>query len=222
MKNFIRTATAAVFLLGTLAVRAEPAPTPQQQKDAQKLTETAVQILDFGQFLGSRKDLPPWYELQPWQEKMKMTDEQFQCFKAKMTTSQGFREYKAEEALHYVQSRSPQELQQDFALLTPQTLQALSRLMSAWEDGITHNNNDRYIREMDRLQQNPRLFNAVGRFMESAQHHDLRQLLLSFAFDTAPIEDGARSLERYVLWSLRECHISAEELRARTRGGRGK
>ena len=132
MKNFIRTATAAVFLLGTLAVRAEPAPTPQQQKDAQKLTETAVQILDFGQFLGSRKDLPPWYELQPWQEKMKMTDEQFQCFKAKMTTSQGFREYKAEEALHYVQSRSPQELQQDFALLTPQTVQALSRLMSAF------------------------------------------------------------------------------------------
>ena len=132
MKNFIRTAAAAMFLLGTLAVHAEPVPTPQQQRDAQKLTETAVQILDFGQFLGSGKDLPPWYELQPWQEKMKMTDEQFQCFKAKMTTSQGFREYKAEEALHYVQSRSPQELQQDFALLTPQTVQALSRLMSAF------------------------------------------------------------------------------------------
>ena len=107
MKNFIRTAAAAVFLLGTLAARAEPAPTPQQQQDAQKLTETAVQILDFGQFLGSGKELLPWYELQPWQEKMKMTDEQFQCFKAKMATSQGFREYKAEEALHYVQSRSP-------------------------------------------------------------------------------------------------------------------
>ena len=35
MKNFIRTAAAAVFLLGTLAVRAEPVPTPQQQQDAQ-------------------------------------------------------------------------------------------------------------------------------------------------------------------------------------------
>ena len=84
MKNFIRTAAAAVFLLGTLVARAEPTtPTPQQQQDAQKLTETAVQILDFGQFLGSGKDLPPWYELQPWQEKMKMTDEQFQCFRPK-------------------------------------------------------------------------------------------------------------------------------------------
>ena len=151
-----------------------------------------------------------------------MTDEQFRCFKAKMATSQGFREYKAEEALHYVQSRSPQALQQDFALLTPQTVQALSRLMSAWKHGIIHNNNDRYIREMDRLQQNPRLFNAVGRFMESAQHHDLRQLLLSFAFDTAPVEDGARSIERYRLWSLRECHISAEELRAGVHGISGK
>ena len=94
--------------------------------------------------------------------------------------------------------------------------------MSAWEDGITHNNNDRYIQEMDRLQQNPRLFNAVSRFMESAQHHDLRQLLLSFAFDTAPEEDGARSIERYRLWSLRECHISAEELRAGFHGRSGK
>ena len=208
MKNFIRTAATAVFLLGTLAVRAEPAPTPQQQQDAQKLTETAVQILDFGQFLGSGKDLPPWYELQPWQEKMKMTDEQFQCFKAKMTTSQGFREYKAEEALHYVQSRSPQELQQDFALLTPQTVQALSRLMSAFtqEDrspGLS-------LQEVEKLQQDPPLFNAVDRFMSREQHRDLRQLLLSLTFDTNNFENSIHSFQRYAFWSLKACHIPVE------------
>ena len=208
MKNFIRTAATAVLLLGTLAVRAEPAPTPQQQQDAQKLTETAVQILDFGQFLGSGKDLPPWYELQPWQEKMKMTDEQFQCFKAKMTTSQGFREYKAEEALHYVQSRSPQELQQDFALLTPQTVQALSRLMSAFtqEDrspGLS-------LQEVEKLQQDPPLFNAVDRFMSREQHRDLRQLLLSFTFDTNNFENSVHSFQRYAFWSLKACHIPVE------------
>ena len=208
MKNFIRTAASAVFLLGTLAVRAEPAPTPQQQQDAQKLTETAVQILDFGQFLGSGKDLPPWYELQPWQEKMKMTDEQFQCFKAKMTTSQGFREYKAEEALHYVQSRSPQELQQDFALLTPQTVQALSRLMSAFtqEDrspGLS-------LQEVEKLQQDPPLFNAVDRFMSREQHRDLRQLLLSLTFDTNNFENSIHSFQRYAFWSLKACHIPVE------------
>ena len=208
MKNFIRTAAAAVFLLGTLAVRAEPVPTPQQQQDAQKLTETAVQILDFGQFLGSGKDLPPWYELQPRQEKMKMTDEQFQCFKAKMTTSQGFREYKAEEALHYVQSRSPQELQQDFALLTPQTVQALSRLMSAFtqEDrspGLS-------LQEVEKLQQDPPLFNAVDRFMSGEQHRDLRQLLLSFTFDTNNFENSVHSFQRYAFWSLKACHIPVE------------
>ena len=208
MKIFIRTAATAVFLLGTLAVRAEPAPTLQQQQDAQKLTETAVQILDFGQFLGSGKDLPPWYELQPWQEKMKMTDEQFQCFKAKMTTSQGFREYKAEEALHYVQSRSPQELQQDFALLTPQTVQALSRLMSAFtqEDrspGLS-------LQEVEKLQQDPPLFNAVDRFMSGEQHRDLRQLLLSLTFDNSPIENSAHSFQRYAFWSLKACHIPIE------------
>ena len=208
MKNSIRTAAAAVFLLGTLAVRAEPAPTPQQQQDAQKLTETAVQILDFGQFLGSGKDLPPWYELQPWQEKMKMTDEQFRCFKAKMTTSQGFREYKAEEALHYVQSRSPQELQQDFALLTPQTVQALSRLMSAFtqEDrspGLS-------LQEVEKLQQDPPLFNAVDRFMSREQHRDLRQLLLSLTFDTNNFENSIHSFQRYAFWSLKACHIPVE------------
>ncbi len=208
MKNFIRTAAAAVFLLGTLAVRAEPVPTPQQQQDAQKLTETAVQILDFGQFLGSGKDLPPWYELQPWQEKMKMTDGQFQCFKAKMTTSQGFREYKAEEALHYVQSRSPQELQQDFALLTPQTVQALSRLMSAFtqEDrspGLS-------LQEVEKLQQDPPLFNAVDRFMSREQHRDLRQLLLSLTFDTNNFENSIHSFQRYAFWSLKACHIPVE------------
>ena len=208
MKNFIRTAAAAVFLLGTLAVRAEPDPTPQQQQDAQKLTETAVQILDFGQFLGSGKDLPPWYELQPWQEKMKMTDEQFRCFKAKMTTSQGFREYKAEEALHYVQSRSPQALQQDFALLTPQTVQALSRLMSAFtqEDrspGLS-------LQEVEKLRQDPPLFDAVDRFMSGEQHRDLRQLLLSFTFDTNNFENSVHSFQRYAFWSLKACHIPVE------------
>ena len=208
MKNFIRTAAAAVFLLGTLAVRAEPAPTPQQQQDAQKLTETAVQILDFGQFLGSGKDLPPWYELQPWQEKMKMTDEQFRCFKTKMATSQGFREYKAEEALHYVRSRSPQALQQDFALLTPQTVQALSRLMSAFtqEDrspGLS-------LQEVEKLQQDPPLFNAVDRFMSREQHRDLRQLLLSLTFDTNNFENSIHSFQRYAFWSLKACHIPVE------------
>ena len=208
MKNFIRTAAAAVFLLGTLAVRAEPAPTPQQQQDAQKLTETAVQILDFGQFLGSGKDLPPWYELQPWQEKMKMTDEQFQCFKAKMTTSQGFREYKAEEALHYVQSRSPQELQQDFALLTPQTVQALSRLMSAFTQEA--HSPGPFRQEVEKLRQDPPLFDAVDRFMSGEQHHDLRQLLLSFTFDTNNFENSVHSFQRYVFWSLKACHIPVE------------
>ena len=208
MKNFIRTAAAAVFLLGTLAVRAEPVPTPQQQQDAQKLTETAVQILDFGQFLGSGKDLPPWYELQPWQEKMKMTDEQFRCFKAKMTTSQGFREYKAEEALHYVQSRSAQALQRDFALLTPQTVQALSRLMSAFtqEDrspGLS-------LQEVEKLRQDPPLFDAVDRFMSGEQHRDLRQLLLSFTFDTNNFENSVHSFQRYAFWSLKACHIPVE------------
>ena len=208
MKNFIRTAATAVFLLGTLAVRAEPAPTPQQQQDAQKLTETAVQILDFGQFLGSGKDLPPWYELQPWQEKMKMTDEQFRCFKAKMATSQGFREYKAEEALHYVQSRSPQELQQDFALLTPQTVQALSRLMSAFTQ------EDRspglFRQEVEKLRQDPPLFDAVDRFMSREQHRDLRQLLLSLTFDTNNFENSIHSFQRYAFWSLKACHIPVE------------
>ena len=208
MKNFIRTAAAAMFLLGTLAVRAEPAPTPQQQQDAQKLTETAVQILDFGQFLGSGKDLPPWYELQPWQEKMKMTDEQFQCFKTKMATSQGFREYKAEEALHYVQSRSPQELQQDFALLTPQTVQALSRLMSAFTQEA--HSPGPFRQEVEKLRQDPPLFDAVDRFMSGEQHRDLRQLLLSFTFDTNNFENSVHSFQRYVFWSLKACHIPVE------------
>ena len=208
MKNSIRTAAAAVFLLGTLAVRAEPAPTPQQQQDAQKLTETAVQILDFGQFLGSGKDLPPWYELQPWQEKMNMTDKQFQCFKTKMATSQGFREYKAEEALHYVRSRSPQALQQDFALLTPQTVQALSRLMSAFTQEA--HSPGLFLQEVAKLRQDQPLFNAVDRFMSGEQHHDLRQLLLSFTFDTNNFENSVHSFQRYAFWSLKACHIPVE------------
>ena len=125
-----------------------------------------------------------------------------------MTTSQGFREYKAEEALHYVQSRSPQELQQDFALLTPQTVQALSRLMSAFtqEDrspGLS-------LQEVEKLQQDPPLFNAVDRFMSREQHRDLRQLLLSLTFDTNNFENSIHSFQRYAFWSLKACHIPVE------------
>ena len=220
MNALIRAAAAAVLLFGALAANAKPAssPTPQQRQAAQKLAGLSVRMLDLSRLFRYDGSADSWYK----QFQANMTAEESRCFTTKMGTSQGFRAYKMDEALHYVQHRSPQDLQRDFALLTPQTVQAMSRLMSAWEDGITHNNNDRYIQEMDRLQQNPRLFNAVGRFMESAQHHDLRQLLLSFAFDTAPEEDRARSIERYHSWSLRECHISAEELRARGRGGSGK
>ena len=220
MNALIRAAAAAVLLFGALAANAKPAssPTPQQRQAAQKLAGLSVRMLDLSRLFRYDGSADSWYK----QFQANMTAEEFRCFTTKMGTSQGFRAYKMDEALHYVQHRSPQDLQRDFALLTPQTVQALSRLMSAWEDGIAHNNNDRYIQEMDRLQQNPRLFNAVSRFMESAQHHDLRQLLLSFAFDTAPEEDGARSIERYRLWSLRECHISAEELRAGVHGISGK
>ena len=220
MNALIRTAAATVLLFGALAANAKPTstPTPQQRQAAQKLAGISVRILDLGQLFRYDGSEDSWYK----SFQAIMTAEEFRCFTTKMGTSQSFRAYKMDEALHYVQQRSPQDLQRDFALLTPPTVQALSRLMSAWEHGITHNNNDRFIQEMDRLQQNPRLFNAVDRFMESAQHHDLRQLLLSFAFDTAPIEDVPRSLERYGLWSLRECHISIEELRARARGGAGK
>ena len=220
MNAFIRTTAAAVLLLGALAANAKPAPapTPQQRQAAQKLAGISVRMLDLSRLFRYDGSEDSWYK----SFQAIMTAEEFRCFTTKMGTPQGFRAYKMDEALDYVQHRSPQDLQRDFALLTPQTVQALSRLMSAWEDGITHNNNDRYIQEMDRLQQNPRLFNAVSRFMESAQHHDLRQLLLSFAFDTAPEEDGARSIERYRLWSLRECHISAEELRAGFHGRSGK
>ena len=220
MNALIRTAAAVMFLLGALTAHAKPAstPTPQQRQAAQKLAGISVRMLDLSRLF--RYDSSADSRYKPFQAIM--TAEEFRCFTTKMGTPQGFRAYKMDEALDYVQQRSPQDLQRDFALLTPQTVQALSRLMSAWEDGITHNNNDRYIQEMERLQQNPRLFNAVGHFMESAQHHDLRQLLLSFAFDTAPEEDIARGIERYRSWSLRECHISAEELRARGRGGAGK
>ena len=220
MNALIRTAAAVALLLGALAADAKPTttPTPQQRQAAQKLAGISVRILDLGQLFRYNGSEDSRYK--PFQAIM--TAEEFRCFTTKMGTSQGFRAYKMDEALDYVQQRSPQDLQRDFALLTPQTVQALSRLMSAWEDGITHNNNDRYIQQMHRLQQNPPLFNAVSRFMESAQHHDLRQLLLSFAFDTAPEEDGARSIERYRLWSLRECHISAEELRAGFHGRSGK
>ena len=220
MNAFIRTTAAAVLLFVGLAANAKPAaaPTPQQRQAAQKLAGISVRILDLSRLF--RYDGSPDSRYKPFQAIM--TSEEFRCFTTKMGTPQGFRAYKMDEALDYVQHRSPQDLQRDFALLTPQTVQALSRLMSAWEDGITHNNNDRYIQEMERLQQNPRLFNAVGRFMESAQHHDLRQLLLSFAFDTAPVEDIARGIERYRSWSLRECHISAEELRAGVHGRSGK
>ena len=220
MNALIRTAAAVALLFGALAADAKPTttPTPQQRQAAQKLAGISVRILDLGQLFRYDGSEDSWYK----SFQAIMTAEEFRCFTTKMGTPQGFRAYKMDEALDYVQHRSPQDLQRDFALLTPQTVQALSRLMSAWEDGIAHNNNDRYIQEMDRLQQNPRLFNAVGRFMESAQHHDLRQLLLSFAFDTAPVEDGARSIERYRLWSLRECHISAEELRAGVHGISGK
>ncbi|WP_455019248.1 hypothetical protein, partial [Kingella denitrificans] len=108
----------------------------------------------------------------------------------------------------YVQSRSPQELQQDFALLTPQTVQALSRLMSAFtqEDrspGLS-------LQEVEKLQQDPPLFNAVDRFMSREQHRDLRQLLLSLTFDTNNFENSIHSFQRYASWSLKACHIPVE------------
>ena len=137
-----------------------------------------------------------------------MTSEEFRCFTTKMGTPQGFRAYKMDEALDYVQHRSPQDLQRDFALLTPQTVQALSRLMSAFtqEDrspGLS-------LQEVEKLQQDPPLFDAVDRFMSGEQHRDLRQLLLSFTFDNSPIENSAHSFLRYAFWSLKACHIPVE------------
>ena len=206
MNALIRTTAAAVLLLGALAANAKPAPapTPQQRQAAQKLAGISVRILDLSRLFGYNSSEHSWYK----RFQAIMTSEEFRCFTTKMGTPQGFRAYKMDEALDYVQHRSPQDLQRDFALLTPQTVQALSRLMSAFtqEDrspGLS-------LQEVEKLQQDPPLFNAVDRFMSREQHRDLRQLLLSLTFDNSPIENSAHSFLRYAFWSLKACHIPVE------------
>ena len=206
MNTLIRTAAAAVLLFGALAANAKPTstPTPQQRQAAQKLAGISVRILDLGQLFRYNGSEDSRYK--PFQAIM--TAEEFRCFTTKMGTSQGFRAYKMDEALDYVQHRSPQDLQRDFALLTPQTVQALSRLMSAFtqEDrspGLS-------LQEVEKLQQDPPLFNAIDRFMSGEQHHDLRQLLLSFTFDTNNFENSVHGFQRYAFWSLKACHIPVE------------
>ena len=206
MNALIRTTAAAVLLLGALAANAKPAPapTPQQRQAAQKLAGISVRILDLSRLFGYNSSEHSWYK----RFQAIMTSEEFRCFTTKMGTPQGFRAYKMDEALDYVQHRSPQDLQRDFALLTPQTVQALSRLMSAFtqEDrspGLS-------LQEVEKLQQDPPLFNAVDRFMSGEQHRDLRQLLLSLTFDNSPIENSAHSFLRYAFWSLKACHIPVE------------
>ena len=206
MNALIRNAAAAVLLFGALAANAKPAssPTPQQRQAAQKLAGISVRMLDLSRLFRYNSSEHSWYK----QFQANMTAEEFRCFTTKMGTPQGFRAYKMDEALNYVQHRSPQDLQRDFALLTPQTVQALSRLMSAFtqEDrspGLS-------LQEVEKLQQDPPQFNAVDRFMSGEQHRDLRQLLLSLTFDSSPIENSAHSFLRYAFWSLKACHIPVE------------
>lgn len=206
MNALIRTAAAAVLLFGALAANAKPAstPTPQQRQAAQKLAGISVRMLDLSRLFRYNSSEDSWYK----QFQANMTAEEFRCFTTKMGTSQGFREYKAEEALHYVRSRSPQALQQDFALLTPQTVQVLSRLMSAFTQEA--HSPDPFRQEVEKLRQDQPLFDAVDRFMSGEQHRDLRQLLLSLTFDNSPIENSAHSFQRYAFWSLKACHIPVE------------
>jgi len=206
MNALIRTAAATVLLFSALTANAKPAstPTPQQRQAAQKLADISVRILDLGQLFRYNGSEDSRYK--PFQAIM--TAEEFRCFTTKMGTSQGFRAYKMDEALDYVQHRSPQDLQRDFALLTPQTVQALSRLMSAFTQEA-HSPNP-FRQEVEKLRQDPQLFNAVNRFMSGEQHHDLRQLLLSFTFDTNNFENSVHGFQRYAFWSLKACHIPVE------------
>ena len=114
MNAFIRTTAAAVLLFVGLAANAKPAaaPTPQQRQAAQKLAGISVRILDLSRLF--RYDGSPDSRYKPFQAIM--TSEEFRCFTTKMGTPQGFRAYKMDEALDYVQHRSPQDLQRDFAL----------------------------------------------------------------------------------------------------------
>ena len=168
MNTLIRTAAATVLLFGALAAHAKPAstPTPQQRQAAQKLAGISVRMLDLSRLFRYNSSEDSWYK----QFQANMTAEEFRCFTTKMGTPQGFRAYKMDEALDYVQYRSPQDLQRDFALLTPQTVQALSRLMSAFTQ------EDRspglFRQEVEKLRQDPPLFDAVDRFMSGEQHRD--------------------------------------------------
>ena len=206
MNALIRTAAATVLLFGALAANAKPAstPTPQQRQAAQKLAGISVRILDLGQLFRYDGSEDSWYK----SFQAIMTAEEFRCFTTKMGTSQGFRAYKMDEALDYVQHRSPQDLQRDFALLTPQTVQALSRLMSAFTQEA--HSSGPFLQEVAKLRQDQPLFNAVDRFMSGEQHHDLRQLLLSLTFDTNNFENSVHSFQRYAFWSLKACHIPVE------------
>ena len=206
MNALIRIAAATVLLFSALAANAKPTttPTPQQRQAAQKLAGISVRMLDLSRLFRYNGSEHSWYK----SFQAIMTAEEFRCFTAKMGTSQGFRAYKMDEALDYVQHRSPQDLQRDFALLTPQTVQALSRLMSAFTQEA--HSPDPFRQEVEKLRQDPPLFDAVDRFMSGEQHRDLRQLLLSFTFDTNNFENSVHSFQRYAFWSLKACHIPVE------------
>ena len=163
----------------------------EQKQAANKLTDISLQIMDWGKFasdiLQNKNFSYP-----------ALSSRQQRCLNDTFATSKGYRQYQYERATNYVINRTPQQLQDDFAILNPNLVQLIH---NRWQDllkskATAHN-------EEDLLDNSHLLIDAIT-FTQNAKFRDLRTLM------GVSIEDEPQN---FFDWSLKACQISVNDLR---------
>lgn len=204
----IESATELPKEVGIKNVRTEL--TPQQKQVATKLTDAALTIMDVSRVIGMVYDEDELLDSNGLQD---LTPLQKMCVGDRLLKSQGFYDFKYNQISKYVPTRTPEQLQNEVAILTPEVLDLLSKAFDTGievalkqekgepTDDILSIDSEYGVALMDVLTGDDtktimNLFNLQGK----QEYKPLRQVL---SIDSE--KQAEKMVEQYIIWSISKC-----------------
>ncbi|WP_227429868.1 hypothetical protein [Psychrobacter sp. I-STPA6b] len=165
----------------SLAINDDIVLTDTQKQAVEYLTDASVQIIDIGQIVKTQSGIKLSFQ-KPSQQS---------CLTDKFMTSEGYQQYQHDRAVKYVVSKTPQQIQQDIKLLTPQ-------LVSAFHSLIANGNREAL--------NDPAILSLASNLIYSSNYQDLREYI-NFKPDFSK-----NDVVKYFLWSMTQCDVSLDDL----------
>lgn len=207
MKKILSTILFTMSFIATAHAETSISLTPTQSQAVEKLTDASVQIFNIGDMFKSLMDKDSKEGM------LKAGNPKQACMNEKFATSQGYRQYQHERAIKYVIAKTPQQVQQDLNLLTPQVVKNTHEMFDMVIKDKLNSSAEKISsttdKRMNEIMSDPAVSMSLIQLTTDTNYQDLRNFL------NMDKKNMQNSMMMYMLWSMQQCDAKLSELRAK-------